>query len=45
LQVGDYDPDLTMLLATILLLAFEIVTPTQGVEQSSLLLLWWLAAC
>jgi hypothetical protein len=31
-QVGDYDPDLTMLLATILLLAFEIVTPTQGVQ-------------
>jgi hypothetical protein len=30
LMVGNYDPDLTMLTATVLLLAFGIVTPTQG---------------
>ena len=30
LMVGNYDPDLTMLLATVLLLAFGIVTPAQG---------------
>jgi len=30
LIVSNYDPDLTMLLATVLLLAFGIVTPAQG---------------
>ena len=30
LMVGNYDPDLTMLFATVLLLAFGIVTPAQG---------------
>ena len=30
LMVSNYDPDLTMLFATVLLLAFGIVTPAQG---------------
>ena len=32
-MVGDYDPDLTMLFATFLLMAFKVVTPAQGLAS------------
>ncbi len=34
LMVGNYDPDLVMLFATFILLAFQIVTPAQGTHGS-----------